>query len=70
MDSAECPAGIEDVAEAYLMGALPRHQAITFEDNYVACDECATILYKTAEYIDAMRAAAKKVRSASATHVK
>jgi hypothetical protein len=52
------------------MGALPRHQAITFEDNYVACDECATILYKTAEYIDAMRAAAKKVRSASATHVK
>ena len=48
----ECPADLEKVAEAYVMGTLPEEQAIAFEDHYAACDTCATALYKTADYVD------------------
>jgi hypothetical protein len=37
------------------MGTLPEEQAIAFENHYAACDSCATALYKTADYVDAMR---------------
>ena len=42
---------------------LSEEQAVAFEDHYAACDTCATVLYKTADYVDAMRAAAKKLRA-------
>ncbi len=45
------------------MGTLPEEHATAFEDHYAACDTCATVLYKTADYVHAMQAAAKKVRS-------
>jgi anti-sigma factor RsiW len=52
------------------MGTLPEEQSIAFEDHYAACDACATALYKTADYVDAMRAAAKTLRSGSRNHPK
>jgi anti-sigma factor RsiW len=55
LHSSECPADLEKVAEAYVMGTLPEEQAIAFEEHYAACDNCATALYKTADYVDAMR---------------
>jgi hypothetical protein len=58
----ECPADLQEVAEAYVMGTLPQEQAIAFEDHYVACDTCATALYKTADYVHTMHAAAKTLR--------
>jgi hypothetical protein len=45
------------------MGMLAEEQAIAFEDHYAACDTCATVLYKTADYADAMHAVAKTLRS-------
>ena len=63
IDSHKCPPDPEAVAEAYLMGTLSREQATAFEDHFVACNPCATVLQKTAEYVDAMRAAARKQRS-------
>jgi anti-sigma factor RsiW len=63
LDSNACPANPEATAEAYIMGTLSTGQATAFAEHYVACNRCATVLQKTAEYIDAMRAAAKKVRS-------
>jgi anti-sigma factor RsiW len=59
----ECPADLQEVAEAYVMGTLPEEQAIAFEDHYAACDTCATELYKTAAYVHALHAAAKTRRS-------
>jgi anti-sigma factor RsiW len=59
----ECPADLEEVAEVYVMGTLPEEQAIAFEEHYAACDTCATALYKTADYIDAMRGEARTMRS-------
>jgi anti-sigma factor RsiW len=63
VDSNECPANPEEVAEAYAMGTLPKEQLIEFEDHYVTCEACATVLYKTIDYVDAMRRAAKTLRS-------
>jgi hypothetical protein len=63
VDSNECPSNPEEVAEAYVMGALQKDQVIAFEDHYVTCSQCATVLQKTAEYVEAMRAASRKVRS-------
>ena len=63
IDSHKCPPDPEAVAEAYLMGTLSREQATAFEGHLAACNPCATVLEKTAEYVDAMRAAARKQRS-------
>jgi anti-sigma factor RsiW len=53
--SSECPVDLEKVAEAYVMGTLPEEQATAFESHYAARDTCATALYKTADYVDAVR---------------
>jgi anti-sigma factor RsiW len=63
LHSSECPVDLEEVAEAYVRGTLPKEQAIAFEDHYAICETCATVLYKTVDYVDAMRAAAKTLRS-------
>ena len=44
------------------MGTLPNEQAVTFEDHYVVCNSCATVLEKACTYVDAIRTAAKKLR--------
>ncbi|MBS1856126.1 MAG: hypothetical protein JST11_12225 [Acidobacteria bacterium] len=62
-DPALCPADPEEVAEAYVMGRLPQDQVTAFEDHYVACDACATVLQKQAEYVAAIRSAAKEIRA-------
>ena len=51
----ECPVDLEKVAEAYVMGVLPEEEAVVFENHYATCDTCATTLYITADYVDAMR---------------
>jgi hypothetical protein len=61
-DFNQCPDNAEEVAEAYVMGTLTAEQAIAFEIHYVGCNRCALVLQKAVEYVDAMRAAAKKVR--------
>ncbi len=63
MDGAQCPANSEEVAEAYVMGTLRKEQVIAFEDRGVTCSHCATVLQKTAGYIEAMRAVSKKLQS-------
>jgi hypothetical protein len=63
VDSNECPANPEGIAEAYVMGTLGKEQVIAFEDHYVTCSQCATVLQKTAEYVEAMRAVSRKARS-------
>jgi anti-sigma factor RsiW len=67
LHSSECPVDLNGVAEAYVMGTLPRPQAVAFEDHYAACDTCATVLYKTVDFVDAMRAAARKTTIGATT---
>jgi hypothetical protein len=58
LHSSECPIELEEVAEAYVRSTLPKEQVIAFEDHYTICETCATVLYKTVDYVDAMRASA------------
>jgi hypothetical protein len=60
--SNECPVELEKVAEAYVMGLLPKEQAIEFEDHFTDCDTCATEVYEIADYAGAMNAEARNVR--------
>jgi anti-sigma factor RsiW len=53
-----------------VLGTLPTEEAIAFEEHYLACDTCATVLYKTVDYVDAMRAAARKTQSESRSRLK
>jgi anti-sigma factor RsiW len=69
LHSGECPVDLDEVAQGYVMGTLPTEQAIAFEDHYAACDTCATVLYKTADYADTIRAAARKLRSEALNHL-
>ena len=61
--SCSCPADRDEIVEAYVMGTLCAEQAMAFEDHYVVCNSCATVLEKTASYVDAMRTGAKQLRS-------
>ena len=58
-----CPVNLQEVAEAYLMHRLSEEQVEAFEVHYFACADCATILQKAAACVEAMRAAALKLRS-------
>jgi hypothetical protein len=58
-----CPVNLQEVAEAYLMHRLSEEEVEAFEVHYFVCADCATMLQHTAEYVDAMRAAAGKLRA-------
>jgi hypothetical protein len=44
-----------------MMGRLPDKEVDAFEEHYFVCAACATMVQHTAEYVDAMRAAAGKL---------
>jgi hypothetical protein len=63
VDSSMCPPDPEAVAEAYAMGTLSTDQRTAFEDHYICCERCATLLQETDAYVEAMRTAAKDLQS-------
>ena len=64
MDTLEqCPVEVEQVAESYCMGTLPTREATAFEDHYVTCNHCATVVKGTDSYIRAIRDAARNLRN-------
>jgi anti-sigma-K factor RskA len=63
VQSEDCPTNREEIAERYVMGTLPEDERVAFEDHYLACADCAMVLQETAAYVEAMRAAARKLRS-------
>ena len=58
----ECPDNAEVAAEAYILGTLTAEQATAYEDHYLSCETCATVVFKTAHFFDQMNSAAQKVR--------
>jgi hypothetical protein len=45
------------------MRSLPEEEVEAFEIHYFVCADCATMLEHTAECVDAIRAAAEKLRA-------
>ncbi len=59
MDINGCPADVDEFAEAYALGTLSKEDADAFEEHYAGCDRCAGVLQRTADFIEALRAAAQ-----------
>ena len=48
------------------MHSLPEAEVDAFEEHFFVCAACAGVVEKTAEYVEAIHAAARKLRSESA----
>src|SRR5262249_6599365 len=50
-DTPHCPPDVEEIAEAYCMETLDRPASLAFENHYLACPRCASIVASADEYI-------------------
>ena len=57
-----CPVDADEVAEAYLLGTLPRERGTAFEEHYIGCPDCVERLQFTEEFLLAVRPAAAQLR--------
>src|SRR5215510_10589852 len=62
-DTPHCPLDVEEIAEAYDMESLDRPASLAFENHYLACPRCASVVASTDEYIRSMRNALEQLRS-------
>ena len=46
-DTPNCPPDVEDIAEAYCMETLDRPASLAFENHYLACARCASVVAST-----------------------
>lgn len=60
-DSGPCPRDPEEVAELYVMDRLLADRATAFENHYIECAACATVLQDAIEYVMAIQAAAEEL---------
>lgn len=58
MNPDQCPADIEETAEAYLQDRLAPQEREAFEDHYITCDSCAKQLQSAEEFRGAIQRAA------------
>lgn len=56
MSRPNCPAKLDDLAEAYCLGRLDETTAGRLEDHYLTCPICAERVAETLEFIRAFRA--------------
>jgi len=54
----------DDDLELYHLGMLPENVLMTVEEHYLTCLKCAQRAQETADYLNAMRAALCKWRTA------
>jgi hypothetical protein len=66
-DAQHCPPDVEEIAEAYCMETLDRPARLTFEEHYLACPRCASVVASTDEYVRSMRNALERLRSEKKT---
>ena len=57
-----CPPDPDETIEAYCMNALSPGQTAAFEEHLLICTGCQAAVLECAEYVDAMRSAARAVR--------
>ncbi len=68
MDTANrCPADIQQIAEAYCLGTLPPSEGAIFEDHYLTCARCSSVLEGVDQYVRAMQTGARELRETART---
>jgi hypothetical protein len=63
-----CPPDPEAVSELYLTAALPKAEAIAFENHFVSCPRCSDRLQFTQQFVIAVRRATERLRPASSAN--
>ena len=58
-----CPPDIEEIAEAYSMEKLDLSQRIAFEEQYLVCEPCRSMVENVDQFIRAMKTAAQRLAS-------
>jgi hypothetical protein len=58
-----CPVDPDAVAEAYLLGTLPKERRRAFEEHYISCSKCVRRLQFTEDFVLAVRQAAANLES-------
>jgi hypothetical protein len=61
-DTQYCPPDIEEIAEGYCMETFDRPARLAFEDHYLSCTRCASVVVTTDESIRSLRAALRRLR--------
>jgi hypothetical protein len=61
-----CPIDADEIAEAYLLGTLPRERGMAFEEHYIGCPDCVERLQFSEEFVLAVRPAAAQLKSLAA----
>jgi len=61
-DTPHCPPDVEEIAEAYCMETLDRPASLAFENHYLACPRCASVVASTDEYVRSIRRALERLR--------
>jgi hypothetical protein len=59
----QCPPDVEEIAEAYCMGTLDQTARLAFEEHYLTCRSCASLVGSTDGYIRSMKAALRQLRT-------
>lgn len=65
MQESPCPVDAEEMAENFLMGTLSEVDVRSFESHYRHCVHCAAVLDVTRDFLLAIRASAKTLRTES-----
>jgi anti-sigma factor RsiW len=50
-----CPVRPDEIAEAYLLGTLPKERRAAFEEHFIGCPQCGDRLQFTEEFVLAVR---------------
>ena len=56
-----CPRDRDDTAEAFVLQRLPAEEVVLFENHLKTCNDCRQAVKIAAEYIAALRSAAKRL---------
>jgi len=60
--SQQCPPDIGELAERYHLGHLSPAEAAALEEHCLACARCTAELERAGTFVDAMRAASRRLR--------
>jgi hypothetical protein len=61
-----CPVDRDEIAEAYLLGTLPKERQAAFEEHFIGCPQCGDRLQFTEEFVSAVRRVAAGLGDARA----
>ena len=62
-DTPHCPPDIEEIAEGYCLRPLDRPARLAFEEHYLACPHCTSVVASTTKYVRATRTALQRLRT-------